>query len=173
MPTPAFILALRKKIGHDLLLLPGVSGVVVNDAGHVLLVRSIHHGQWMPVGGCVEPGEEPADCIVREILEETGVTAVPERIVGVDAWGDVTYANGDRCRFVTTTFRCRAVGGEPRVADEESLEVRYFAPDALPAEIQPHHRRRVEQALRGDPISAPASFQFGGTTPMCASGRPR
>lgn len=154
MPTPAFIVALRKKIGHDLLLLPGVSGVVFNDAGHVLLVRAVATGRWMPIGGCVEPGEEPADCIVREIREETGVTAVPERIVSVDALGHVVYPNGDECRFLTTTFRCRAISGTAHVADEESHDVRYFAPDALPADLAPHHRRRIDQALADLPSAA-------------------
>lgn len=170
MPTPAFILALRQKISHDLLLLPGVTGVVVNDVGHVLLVRAAAHGKWMPIGGCVEPGEEPADCIAREILEETGVVAVPERIVGVDAAGHVVYPNGDECRFVTTTFRCRAVSGTPRVADEESTEVRYFPPEALPAEMKPIHRRRIEQALV---VDAPAAFHFNNDPTGRASGNPR
>jgi hypothetical protein len=45
---------------------------------------------------------------------------------------------------------CRPVGGEPRVNDGESLEVRYFAPDELP-ELEPRIRSRIDQALRGDP----------------------
>ena len=95
MPTPAFILELRKKIGHDLLLLPGVTGVAVNDRREVLLVKSAH-GWWMPIGGCVEPGEQPADCIRREIFEETGVRATPIRITSVDALREPTsYPNGD------------------------------------------------------------------------------
>ena len=170
MPTPAFILSLRKKIGHDLLFLPGVSGVVFNDAGHVLLVRAVATGQWMPVGGTVEPGEEPADCIVREILEETGVVAVPERLVCVDGGGNVTYPNGDHCRFVTTTFRCRAVVGNARVADEESLDVRYFPPDALPEPMSALHRRRIALAL-GDDVRA--DFHFSGDPPAPESGQPR
>jgi 8-oxo-dGTP pyrophosphatase MutT (NUDIX family) len=151
MPTPAFILELRKKIGHDLLLLPGVTGVVVNARREVLLVRTVHGNWWMPVGGCVEPGEEPGDCIIREIFEETGLRAEIVRLTGVDALGSVTYANGDRCSFVTTTFLCRPTDESqlPRVADEESTEVRYFAADALP-EMRPQHRYRIDQALKGD-----------------------
>lgn len=158
MPTPDFILALRKKIGHDLLLLPAVTGIVVNDDGQVLLVRSVHRGQWTTIGGCIEPGEEPADCIAREIREETGVTAIPESITSVDAWGDVVYPNGDHVRFVTTTFRCRPIAGKPHVADEESLEVRYFSPDALPGDLAAHHRRRIEIAL-AHPSNGPAHFE--------------
>ena len=159
MPTPDFVLKLREKIGHDLLLLPGVTGVVINDRGEVLLVKSKNTDQWTPIGGVMEPHEEPADTLVREICEETGITAVPERIVTVDALDEIQYPNGDRACYLTTTFRCRAVSGTPKVADEESTAVRYFAPDALPP-LKPQHRRRIELALRDDER---ATFTCGGT----------
>lgn len=146
MPTPRFILDLRNKIGNDLLLLPGVTGVVLNDAGQILLLKTKNFDVWMPIGGCVEPDEEPADCIVREIEEETAVRAEVVALVNVDALGKVTYPNGDRVNFVTTTYLCRAIGGEPRVNDDEATEVRYFDPDALPP-LKLHHRQRIEQAL--------------------------
>lgn len=170
MPTPDYILDLRKKIGHDPLLLPGVTGVVVDERGHVLLVHSKLTGRWMPVGGIVEPGEEPAVTIVREIKEEANVTAVPERIVSVDAEGPLDYPNGDRASFVTTTFRCRAVAGETRVADEESTNVRYFPPDALPEDVEPKYRRRIAIALNDDPRAA---FSLNGRSSVVPSGNPR
>ena len=39
MATPDYIAALRSKIGHDLLLLPGLTMVVLDDAERVLLIR--------------------------------------------------------------------------------------------------------------------------------------
>jgi hypothetical protein len=77
---------------------------------------------------------------------------VPERIVGVYSGPDfhVRYGNGDEAMIVSITFACRSLGGEPRVNDDESLELRYFAPDALPA-MESRHRMRIEDALRGDP----------------------
>ena len=161
MPTPQYILRIREKIGHDLMLLPGVSGVVLNDAGHVLLVRSAHSEEWTIIGGVMEPGEEPADTLAREIGEETGITAVPDLLVSVDALDAVQYPNGDRAAYVTTTFRCRAGPEKPRVADEESTEVRYFAPDALP-NLPAQQRRRIELALRGGPQAA---FMFKASPP--------
>ena len=146
MPTPQFILELRKKIGNDLLLLPGVTGVVLNDAGQILLLKTKNFDTWMPIGGCVEPDEEPADCIIRETYEETAVRAEIVKLVSVDAMGKVTYSNGDRVNFVTTTYLCRALSGEPRVNDDEATEVRYFPIDQLP-ELMPHHRKRIEWAL--------------------------
>jgi 8-oxo-dGTP pyrophosphatase MutT (NUDIX family) len=143
---------LRAKIGHTLLLQPGVAAVIVNPAGQVLLQRRSDDGEWGLPGGALEPGEEPAEALVREIREETALEVVPERIVGVYAGADffVRYPNGDEAAILSITFACRPVAGEPRVNDDESLEVRYFAPDALPA-MRARHRMRIQDALRNDP----------------------
>jgi 8-oxo-dGTP diphosphatase len=143
---------LRAKIGHTLLLQPGVAAVIVNPAGQVLLQRRSDDGEWGLPGGALEPGEEPAEALVREIREETALEVVPERIVGVYAGPDffVRYPNGDEAAILSITFACRPVAGEPRVNDDESLEVRYFAPDALPA-MRARHRMRIQDALRNDP----------------------
>jgi hypothetical protein len=59
------------------------------------------------------------------------------------------YPNGDRVHFVSTTFECRAVGGALRPDGEESLEVAYFAPDALPPGLVCDHAQRIADALAG------------------------
>jgi len=152
MAMSDYVRDLRAKIGPDLLLLPGVAAVIVDPAGRVLLQRRSDDGQWGLPGGAIEPGEEPAEALVREVHEETALDVVPERIVGVYSGPEfrVRYPNGDEAMIVSITFACRPMGGEPRVNDEESLEVRYFAPDALPP-MPARHRRRIEDALRHDP----------------------
>jgi 8-oxo-dGTP pyrophosphatase MutT (NUDIX family) len=153
MPLPPFIQHLRQKIGHDLLLLPGVCGLVFNDAGEILLHRRSDFGIWAVIGGVLEPGEEPADAVVREVLEETGVVCEPQRVTGVYITPTITYPNGDRCQYVITTFRCRYISGQPCVNDDESLDVRFFPVDALP-EMRPDLRVRVEHAIGDDPSPA-------------------
>ncbi|MFF1400381.1 NUDIX domain-containing protein [Streptomyces sp. NPDC058287] len=132
MATPEFIRKIRASVGHQLLVLPGVSAVVFDDAGRVLLGRRADTGKWAVLAGIPEPGEQPAEAAVREVYEETGVECVPERVVLVKTLKPVTYPNGDRCQFTDTSFRCRATGGEARVNDDESLEVAWFDLDSLP-----------------------------------------
>ncbi|MFF3144390.1 hypothetical protein ACFVRU_22365, partial [Streptomyces sp. NPDC057927] len=60
------------------------------------------------------------------------------------------YENGDTCQYMDTTFRCRAVGGEARVNDDESLDVGWFAVDALP-ELNEFGMFRIKQALSDAP----------------------
>ena len=145
MATPEFILRLREKIGHETLWLPGVRGVVFDDDGRVLLGRRADNGQWGLITGILEPGEEPAPGLLREVLEETGVVAVAERLVSVDAVGPTRYPNGDVCHFLTLVFRCRFVSGEARVNDDESLDVGWFRPGDFP-ELMPGHLEMIRRA---------------------------
>ncbi len=74
MPIPEFVSRLRMRVGTELLWLPGVSAVVVDDAGRVLLGRRSDNGRWAVISGILEPGEQPAVAAAREVLEETGVS---------------------------------------------------------------------------------------------------
>ena len=131
MATPEFILDLRTRIGHDLLWLPGVTGVVI-DGDRVLLVRRADTGQWSLPAGILEPGEQPAVGLVREIREETGVEVEIERLVSVQALRPSTYPNGDRVQYLDLCFSCRPVRGEARVNDDETTEVGWYDLDQLP-----------------------------------------
>lgn len=150
MATPDFILAIRASAGHQLLWLPGVSTVVFDDEGRVLLGQRSDNGRWALISGMPEPGEQPAACAVREVYEETAVRIEVERVVLVQAGEQITFDNGDVCQFMDTTFRCRAVGGEARVNDDESLQVGWFAVDSLP-ELSEHALLRIKQALLDGP----------------------
>ena len=154
MPIPPYITELREVWGHGPLLLPGVSGVVLRgDPGHeqVLLGQRSDNGRWSVPAGIVEPGEQPADSLVREIWEETRVRVVVERLVSVIADPEVTYANGDRCLYLSMTFRCRYASGEAAVGDEESLAVGWFDLNALPDGLSERGRGRIASALSAEP----------------------
>ncbi|MER5220208.1 NUDIX hydrolase [Streptomyces flaveus] len=150
MATPDFITAIRATAGRQLLWLPGVTAIVLDDEERVLLGRRSDTRKWSVIGGMPDPGEQPAACAVREVYEETAVRCVAERVVLVQALEPITYENGDICQFMDITFRCRAVGGEARVNDDESLEVGWFPVDALP-ELNEHGLFRIKQALSEEP----------------------
>ena len=148
--TPEFITQIRASIGHQLLWLPGVSAVVFNERDEVLLGRRVDTGRWAVLAGMSEPGEQPAETAVREVFEETAVHCVAERVVLVEALAPTTYPNGDHCQFMDITLRCRAVGGEARVNDDESLEVAWFPVSELP-ELTEHSLVRIRRALADEP----------------------
>ena len=166
MATPEFILSLREKIGNDLLWLVGITAYVEDDEGRVLLGRRSDTGEWALVYGINEPGEEPADTVIREVKEETGVDVVPTALVSVKAGKNITtYANGDRTQYLDLTFACRLAEGGcsvPRVGDDESLEVGWFSPDALPEPLAVTTQVRMGRVRAWrEQGSGAALFSFG------------
>lgn len=162
MPVPEFVRDLRIHIGHDPLWLSGVTGVILDDRDRVLLNRRSDNGRWALLAGILEPGEAPADAVVREALEEAGVRVVPERLAAVLVDPPVVHSNGDRACYLSLVFRCRYVDGEARVNDDESLDVRWFALDDLPEDLTPTHHEKLRHALSDSErtwftLSAPGS----------------
>lgn len=70
---------------------------IENDGKYLMLLRNkkqndLNEGKWIGVGGKFEAGETAAQCALREIREETGLTAldlIPRGVVHFDsdAWG--------------------------------------------------------------------------------------
>lgn len=149
MATPEFILALREQIGTARLWLSGATAVVIRttaSAEEVLLVRRSDNGEWTPVSGIIDPGEQPHLAALREVAEEAGVQAEVENLVLLTVTDVITYANGDQTQYIDHVFRCRWVSGEPYPADGEASEAAFFRTDALPP-MSPDHARRVEIGL--------------------------
>ncbi|TRW43515.1 NUDIX hydrolase [Georgenia yuyongxinii] len=157
MPVPPFITALRSHIGTSLLWLPGVTGVVLDDADRVLLGRRADNGRWALPSGILEPGEQPARGLVREVAEETGVDVRVHALTSVGAGDEVRYPNGDRSQYLDLTFWCEPVGGEAHVADDESLAVAWYPLHQLPADLTASSGERLGHALafRAHPSAGP------------------
>lgn len=157
MPIPQFIVDLRAHVGHAPLWLIGVTAVVIRD-DEVLLVKRADNGVWAPVTGIVDPGEEPADAAVREVAEETGVTAVPLQLAWVHTTEPVIHVNGDHAQYLDHVFVMRWVAGEPYPADDESTDARWCRLGALP-DIPERMLTRLSAALDA---GAETRFEWGG-----------
>lgn len=98
------------------------AGIVENDRGEILLVKSFHAG-WVFPGGQVEIGENITDAVRREVMEEAGVE------IEVGELFCISSNTGKRIDIdgvteiptkVMLDFLCKAKGGEPRASDENS-----------------------------------------------------
>lgn len=158
VPTPEFVSVLRQLIGHRPLWLSAAIGVVLDPDDRILLVRSSSTAEWTLPGGIIDPAEAPADAVVREVLEETGVLAEPEVLTCVSVSAPTTYPNGDKVQFLDLTFRCRALGGDAKVNDTECMEVGWFSLHADPG-VHDHCKPLLEATLQ---CTGPAAFSFSG-----------
>ncbi len=151
MAISEYLRQMRAKIGHAPILMPGVTAVVLNAAGQVLLHKSVDDGNWYLIGGGMDPNEEPAETVIREVAEETGIAVVVDQIVSVTTDRNIRYPNGDVVDYVAINFLCHAVDERaPHPNDDESLAVAYFDRDALPP-LTSSDQERLAGALRRDP----------------------
>ena len=122
MPMSTYVQSIRDRIGHDFLLLPGVTAVI-RDGERFLLARHAATELWSLIGGGIEPGEEPSEALRREVLEETGAEIRILRLVG--AYGGDSLAaetpNGDRVGYVTIAYECELLG--PAAGFDEAIAV--------------------------------------------------
>lgn len=66
-------------------VVPCVGAIISDAAGRLLLIKRGHEpgkGLWSLPGGRVEAGETDEQAVVREVLEETGLTVAVGRLVG-------------------------------------------------------------------------------------------
>ena len=136
--------------GRELVIRPGVAGVVRDAPGRVLLHRRRVGEGWAPPSGAVEPGEDVVTALHRELREETGVEVEVVRLVALyssPAHQIVTYPDGRRVHFVTSLFDCKVVGGALRGSDE-GYEWGWFSPRALPKGLLSYARVWLDDALR-------------------------
>lgn len=130
-------------------LVVAVTAVVVDDAGNVLLQKRTDNDLWGLPGGAMNIGESVGQAVVREVKEETALDVEPIGLVRIysDPGHVIAYADGE-VRQEFSIFTARIVGGDLAVADQESTEVRFVAPedlDQLP--IGRSTRLRIEHFL--------------------------
>jgi 8-oxo-dGTP pyrophosphatase MutT (NUDIX family) len=117
-------------LGSGLGSTPGISEVAISEPGISKRVRSkLDRSKAQPVlclpKGLVDEGERPLDAALREVGEETGITAVPIvkladiKYVYVRSWGD-----GERLFKIVSFYLLRYESGRiDNIAEEMRIEV--------------------------------------------------
>ena len=140
METPTFG---RVPAGVKVVRRPSAYAIVPGDDGLLAVVRTTKG--WFLIGGGIEPGESPAEAVVREGREECGVALEPGALLGQaneivrseteDEWFE------KRCTFLAATVR--ATGLE---CDEDDHTLVWLAPAAaVGALVHESHRWAVER----------------------------
>jgi ADP-ribose pyrophosphatase YjhB (NUDIX family) len=98
--------------------------------GRILMVREISDGKWTLPGGWADVNQTAAECVVREIAEESGFQARALKLAAVH-----DYQRSNRGRMLDSIYKvffiCEITGGSARASDETS-EVAFFSRSELP-----------------------------------------
>lgn len=106
-----------------------VAAIVVSHRGRLLLQQRANEpraGFWTFPGGFLEVGETPEQGAARETKEEVGLDVTPQALLGVYGRPQVG--------IVLVVYEGEAARDDAIVGDDESLQVRWFAIDAIPWE---------------------------------------
>ena len=76
-----------------------------------------NHDKWLGIGGHIEPGETPMTCVLREALEETGLTLLDCRYRGIVHFRSDRWENEEMHLFTAARWT-----GELITCDEGDLE---------------------------------------------------
>ena len=128
-----------------------VAAAIIESDGKVLLTRRKSDVPyplfWEFPGGKVEPGEDPKDCVAREIREELAIEIAVEKVY------DVIFYRYPERHVLVLAYYCRWLSGE--IQDLEVLEHCWAYPadvvnfELLPADI-PLAKRISEEFANGD-----------------------
>jgi len=129
-----YILDLRKHIGHDPLIGVGATTLVFNDKKELLLNLRTDTKTWGIPGGSMELYETIEETALRELKEETGITAEALELVTVLSGKDVyfEYPNGDKMCTVIVLFKVLNYNGTMKISDGESKLLQFFPLTNLP-----------------------------------------
>jgi len=127
---------------------PAAIGALFSSTGEILLVKRRDIPIWVLPGGGIEFGENPSEAVLREILEETGIKACLERLVGIYRPANALARALGSEAFL---YRCSPLEGSLCLSDE-TCDVGYFSLDKLPTPLLPTHYHWLMAAL---PTKAP------------------
>ncbi|MEJ2748311.1 MAG: NUDIX domain-containing protein [Anaerolineae bacterium] len=117
----------------------GVVLVIMDEANRVLLLDHVFHPHqsWGLPGGWLDANESPAEGVLRELKEETGLTAVLTTILFAEKQQNPPHLG--------IAYLGRLQGGALQLSSE-IIEAGWFAPDELPGPLLPFHRAALAAA---------------------------
>jgi ADP-ribose pyrophosphatase YjhB (NUDIX family) len=115
------------EMGH-ITLKVGTDAAIFNQCGEILLMERADGSGWCLPCGWVEPGEAPAEAILREVREETGLEVTIRQLVGVFT-RKASAKNGPHA-MIAVVHLCEVTGGTLTLS-HEGLDLRYWPIDAV------------------------------------------
>jgi 8-oxo-dGTP diphosphatase len=140
----------RREPGRAYADRPCAYGVASRDDGRIALVRVVKdEGVWWDLpGGALDPGEDEAQALAREFIEETGLSVRPVRLVArADQF--MVKTDGSPVNNLSGVYEVSIFGEDPalKVEDDHTLEW-WEAADAVRALRHDSHAWAVSAWMR-------------------------
>jgi ADP-ribose pyrophosphatase YjhB (NUDIX family) len=122
-----------------------VTAFVLDDQDRVLLIHRTDNDLWALPGGAQEFGEYTAETVVRETLEETGISVEVTGLIGIysNPKHIVAFSDGEVRQQFSICFRARPLTGTPTTSNESS-DVRWVSQgDLASLSIHPSMSLRI------------------------------
>lgn len=119
----------------------GARAIVLHD-NQILLVKTVYGTYWGTPGGMMSRGESPEACALRELKEETGIT-------GEIAYKLGTYASAQEGKRDTIHVFVVRADKKDLSLEWELASAQWFSLDALPQDVSPATKRRLEEMRAG------------------------
>lgn len=121
----------------------GIAVVALNGEGQVLMLKHVFHpyAPWGLPGGWLDRGESPRRGALRELREETGLSARLGQVLHISRQPDPDAVN--------IAFLACELEGEMQLSSE-IIDARWFAADALPEPLFVFTRDAIEAAVAAE-----------------------
>jgi 8-oxo-dGTP pyrophosphatase MutT (NUDIX family) len=127
----------------------GVRAVVLDGDGRIFLVKHSYVSGWHLPGGGVETGETLHEALARELREEGNIELDGSPVLHGMFFNKRISPRDHVAVYVVREFRQSAAP----VPDREIIEHGFFAPHELPADTTRGTRARLDEVLRGNPLT--------------------
>lgn len=119
----------------------GVALIALNEVNEVFLLRHVFHPhfEWGLPGGWLKKNEAPEAGVLRELREETGLTAVLGSAVAV--------SHSSQPAHIGIAYVGQLNTGNVQLS-HEIIEARWFALDNLPVPMSPHTQQAIHAAVQ-------------------------
>lgn len=140
-----YVKTIRKKIGHDDLILIG-SNIIITDSSHRILLQKRANETWGLLGGLMEIGESLEETAIREVKEEAHIDIAELKLLNVFSGPafHFTLSNKDQIYVVTALYHAKHVSGELLADGFESLALDYFDLESLPENMEDEYKIYIQ-----------------------------
>jgi len=123
----------------------GVSAIVLNKKGEVLLVQRHDLRTWVFPGGHINEGEKPQQAIRREVKEETGVE------IKIEGLALITLRDHPLFKGISLAFLAKKIGGKEKIQKGEIIALRWVKKQYLDKFLSPkYYQRFLDVSLNDD-----------------------